>query len=130
LQRDEHGRRRIDDPTDYVRREIAEVLRRKALVVPVLVGDAVLPERTDLPMDLRGLPLRQYRTVRLRDAEQDVERLADELVSILAGAPETPSDRRAEPVDAPATVSNTFSGEVSAPNSVFGIAYGVGSSGS
>lgn len=122
LERGEDGRRRIDDPKDYVRREIAAVLGRDALVIPVLVGDATLPDPDDLPLELRGLPLRQYRTMRLRAAEHDAAQLADELVRILDG---TVADggRPAAAADAPpATVSNTFNGPVDAPGATFGVA--------
>src|SRR5262249_17781684 len=37
------GGRRIDDPQDYVHREIAIALGREVMIVPVLVGDAVMP---------------------------------------------------------------------------------------
>jgi hypothetical protein len=117
LDRDDGGNRRIDDPTDYVRREIAEALRRDVAVVPVLVGDATLPDATELPSDVEDLPLRQFRTLRFRGAEQDVERLADELVALIGA--KAPSDDHAGPTPSP-TVSNVFQAPVHAPRSVFG----------
>jgi hypothetical protein len=125
LEADRHGRRRIDDPSDYVRREIAEALRRGALVVPVLVGDAKLPVADALPEDLRNLPLHQYRTLRFRGVEQDVDRLAGELVILLDGPPAAGTGHRAagDP-DAAAdqsTVTNTFHDKVDARRAVFGV---------
>src|SRR5213596_405363 len=38
--RDRHGRRRLDDPNDYVRVEIRTTLERNVLVIPVLVQGA------------------------------------------------------------------------------------------
>lgn len=47
--------RRLDDPDDPVRLEIATALDREAQIIPVLVDGAVLPDRDDLPEPLRGL---------------------------------------------------------------------------
>ena len=38
------GRRRLDDPRDWVRLEVAAALRRDILVVPVLIDGARLPD--------------------------------------------------------------------------------------
>jgi hypothetical protein len=55
----ESGRRRLDDPHDLTRAEIATALRRKVTVIPVLVGNATMPESADLPDDLKPLARRQ-----------------------------------------------------------------------
>jgi hypothetical protein len=53
---DSEGRRRLDDPDDWVRQETATALARDDIrVVPVLVGGAVLPAAADLPEDLQLL---------------------------------------------------------------------------
>lgn len=81
------GRRLIDDPTDYVRLEIAHALgRNDVVVVPVLVGDTPMPAAYDLPADIAGLASRQYIRLRVRDAEYDASRLVDELVELLGEA--------------------------------------------
>src|SRR5271165_4322803 len=49
------GRRRLDDPKDWVRLEVAAALRRDVLVIPVLVDGARLPEPASLPEELRPL---------------------------------------------------------------------------
>jgi len=49
------GRRRLDDPKDWVRLEVAAALRRDILVVPVLVEGARLPDPASLPEELRAL---------------------------------------------------------------------------
>src|SRR5262249_32911091 len=41
--RDQSGRRRLEVPEDYVRREIGEALRRNLSVIPVLLDGARLP---------------------------------------------------------------------------------------
>lgn len=58
---DAQGRRRLDNPDDWVRQEIAAALRRGIRVVPVLVDDAPLPAEAALPEDLRPLVKRQTR---------------------------------------------------------------------
>lgn len=120
LERGEDGRRRIDDPKDYVRREVAEALRREAVVVPILVGDSELPPAGELPLELRGLALCQYRTLRFRDAVQDADRLADELVAML-DEPATDPDPDPAPAAVAPSVVNNFHGRVDVSNGVFGI---------
>jgi hypothetical protein len=56
---DSQGRRRLDDPNDFVRLEIAAALQRNIRVVPVLVGGAVMPKAEDLPPGLETLARRQ-----------------------------------------------------------------------
>jgi hypothetical protein len=49
------GSRRLDNPDDFVRLEIATALKRKIRVIPVLVDGASLPRPSDLPDDLKSL---------------------------------------------------------------------------
>ena len=49
------GRRRLDDPKDWVRLEVAAALRRDILVVPVLVEGARVPDPISLPEELQAL---------------------------------------------------------------------------
>lgn len=53
------GRRRLDRPDDFVRREIEQALSSGKPVVPVLVGGAAMPLADALPPALRGLANRQ-----------------------------------------------------------------------
>lgn len=46
---DEYGRRRLDNPEDFVRLEIEAALTRGVRVIPVLVNGAGMPRSTDLP---------------------------------------------------------------------------------
>jgi len=55
---DSNGRRRIDDPQDFVRLETASALRREIPVVPVLVQGARMPSADQLPPDLADLAYR------------------------------------------------------------------------
>ncbi len=52
---DDRGRRRLDDPNDFVRVEIASAFRQNIPVIPVLVGDAKMPRPEDLPAPLTAL---------------------------------------------------------------------------
>ena len=69
------GTRRLDEPDDYVRREVGAALAAGVRVVPVLVDRAELPAPEDLPEALR--PLAQRQAVALRDAtwHRDVDAL-------------------------------------------------------
>jgi TolB-like protein/tetratricopeptide (TPR) repeat protein len=53
------GSRRIDDPNDFVRLEIASALKCKIPVIPVLVDDARMPKQDKLPPDIEPLVYRQ-----------------------------------------------------------------------
>jgi hypothetical protein len=72
---DAQGRRRLEDPDDHVRSEVRSALQSTHPVVPVLVGEAVLPSEEELPTDLAALVRRQ--AVELHDETwlQDVEML-------------------------------------------------------
>ena len=52
---DGSGRRRLDEPDDFVRLEVGGALRRDIRVIPVLVGGAKMPDAHELPDDLAGL---------------------------------------------------------------------------
>jgi hypothetical protein len=76
---DEEGRRRLDDPDDYVRFEIRTALRRGMRVIPVLVDGARPLRHQQLPHDLRRL-------ARLNALEMGYDRYqydADRLIAII-----------------------------------------------
>jgi TIR domain len=52
---DKAGRRRLDDPRDFVRIEIEAALKQRKLVVPVLVQNVSMPRREELPSGLKPL---------------------------------------------------------------------------
>jgi hypothetical protein len=56
--KDENGNRRLDDPTDFVRLEIAQALRRGIRVIPVLVEGAAMPPKPALPEEIQSLARR------------------------------------------------------------------------
>ena len=55
---DDSGRRRLDDPMDFVRLETASALKRDIPVIPVLVHGASMPRAEQLPPDLADLAFR------------------------------------------------------------------------
>jgi hypothetical protein len=61
------GERRLDNPEDFVRLEVALALAGEAVVIPVLVGGAVMPAEEDLPPDL--VPLAHRHALTLFDAD-------------------------------------------------------------
>ena len=56
--KDTAGNRRLDDPNDFVRIELASALRRDIPVIPVLVRGAKMPRPEQLPEDLKDLAYR------------------------------------------------------------------------
>ncbi len=56
--KEESGRRRLDDPSDFVRLEIASAIKREIPVIPVLVRGAGMPRAEQLPTDLTELAYR------------------------------------------------------------------------
>jgi hypothetical protein len=56
---DEQGTRRLDNPNDFVRLEIAGALKRNIPVFPILVDGADMPRAQDLPDELAALSRQQ-----------------------------------------------------------------------
>lgn len=103
------GSRRIDDPSDFVRLEIASALKRNIPVVPVLVQGAKVPAAGQLPPDLADLAWRN--AVELSHARwaSDVQVLAKSLAKHVGGTvdasvPERGGSRRTALVVAAAAV--------------------------
>jgi hypothetical protein len=83
---DEAGRRRLDNPEDWVRQEIAMALARPDIrVIPVLMGEAASPRTEDLPDDLKPLARRQKVEISESRWEYDVGQLIDNVLVPLVG---------------------------------------------
>lgn len=52
---DEAGQRRLDNPDDQLRIEVATALQRGTTVIPILIHGARLPSPEELPADIRAL---------------------------------------------------------------------------
>ncbi len=72
-----HGRLRR--PGDYVRKEVEHALRTGAAVIPLLVEDARMPARRQLPGTLRGLANQNAVALCDRTWDEDTRQLVDEL---------------------------------------------------
>lgn len=97
LVRHASGRLRLSDRGDYVRLEIAAALKRKGVkVIPVLVHDAQMPRKREVPAELQ--PLLQRNAVELRDRawSTDVSRLIRALER-LVGKPTSGTGASASP---------------------------------
>ena len=81
---DEHGRRRLDDPDDFVRLEIEAALTRNVRVIPILVDGARMPHAEELPASLVKLVRRQALELSPARFEFDTSRLLDVLDWTLA----------------------------------------------
>jgi hypothetical protein len=81
---DEHGRRRLDDPDDFVRLEIEAALTRRVRVIPILVEGAQMPRADELPDSLVRLMRRQALELSPNRFEADTSRLLKVLDMTLA----------------------------------------------
>lgn len=75
--------RRIDNPDDWVRLEIATLLERKIRVIPVLVGSAIMPKSTELPECLQPLARRQAHEISDNRFHMDINKLIQVLEKAL-----------------------------------------------
>ncbi len=91
---DKKGRRRLDDPNDFMRLEIATALKRGIWVIPVLVDDATMPYAEQLPGDLQRLCRRNALEVGERDFDHHIERLVRALERISGDASSAPTPRK------------------------------------
>ena len=76
---DAQGRRRLEDPEDFVRLEVETALRRGIPVLPLLVQGASVPQGDQLPPSLSSLARRQALELSDRRWRADVGRLIEEL---------------------------------------------------
>jgi hypothetical protein len=74
---DAQGRRRLDDPGDYVRLELETALAHRVTVIPVLMEGAQMPAATELPESLKELPLQNALPLNDERWDYDTQRLAE-----------------------------------------------------
>jgi hypothetical protein len=92
------GKRRLDNPKDFVRVEVRGALTRDIPVVPVMLDGAEIPDEAQLPDDIKGLLSRNAEFVEYRNFDADVQRLLKKL-GVSANAKQTA---------APATIAGTL----------------------
>jgi hypothetical protein len=83
--KDEHGRLRLDDPSDFVRLELEAAFERAVPVIPILVAGVEIPPPNALPETLRPLSYLQALPIR-RDPDfvSDIFKLKREIKRILS----------------------------------------------
>ena len=97
---DEQGRRRLDDPDDYVRFEVQTALRRGVRVIPVLVDNARPLRQQQLPAELQKLARLNALELSYGRFQYDSDRLLDLIQRVLAavgGQAAKPPGRQADP---------------------------------
>ena len=106
--KDEAGRRRLEDPDDFVRREVEAALERDIPVIPVLTGGATMPRPEQLPESIRPLVFRQGTQVRPDpDFAPDIDRLC-RFVATHIGLPDTAAAPAPPAAPPRATLQETF----------------------
>jgi hypothetical protein len=77
--KDEMGKRRLDNDSDFVRLEIASALRRDIPVIPVRVQGATIPRPDQLPDDLKDFAYRNAVELTHERWNSDVQVLVEKL---------------------------------------------------
>jgi TIR domain len=96
--KDARGRRRLDDPHDFVGVEIAAALERDIPVIPVLIQGATMPTQADLPAHLQGLARRNALEMSDSHWNDDWEQLTRGIDRLLSWP--SPRDRPERPNNA------------------------------
>jgi formylglycine-generating enzyme required for sulfatase activity len=86
---DEDGKRRLHDPDDFIRLEIATALKRGIRVIPVLVDGASMPRSVDLVDELKPF-------VRLQALEVSQDRFRSDSEPLMTAVKQALKEARAE----------------------------------
>ena len=84
------GRRRLDDPDDFVRLEIETALRQGKPVFPVLVEGARMPTASELPASVAPIAASNAIEIADRHFTADMRRLLAAMCSVRAAATKSP----------------------------------------
>jgi TIR domain len=110
--KDARGRRRLDDPRDLVRLEIAAGLERNIPVIPVLMQGASMPIEEDLPDQIQSLARRNALEMSDRHWNYDWDRLTQALDQLTRPTapkrsyPKQPVDREGQVTPEPIETSD------------------------
>ncbi len=88
----DHGQRRLDDPGDYVRREIEAALRSGVRVIPVLLDGTRMPRADELPPSLRDLATRRAHEISRTTFDADIVKLLQAIDGVLAASADPQQD--------------------------------------
>jgi tetratricopeptide (TPR) repeat protein len=83
--KDETGRRRLDNPDDFVVIEIAGALARKIPVIPVLLDGTRIPKASELPDAIKALVRRNAVEILSTEFGRDAEALIEKIREVLNG---------------------------------------------
>jgi hypothetical protein len=83
------GRKRLQDPKDVLRIEIAHALKKKEGVIPTLVGGAKMPAAKQFPSALAGLVRRHGIALRDEDWARSMQFRFEKLQDIVRGGGKT-----------------------------------------
>jgi formylglycine-generating enzyme required for sulfatase activity len=82
--RDETGARRLDNPDDFVRFEIARAFSRRIPFVPLLLDGASMPGVGELPLNLVQLSFQQGMLLRGESFDDDGDKIGRRLKELIA----------------------------------------------
>ena len=82
---DAAGQKRLENPDDYVRTEIATALKRNIRVIPLLIQGAAMPSARELPDDLAPLSRRNAFEIHDSSWRDDIRRLVTALERAIKG---------------------------------------------
>jgi hypothetical protein len=80
--RDANGRRRLDNPADFVRVELAAALRRGIPVIPILLDGAEAPPAEQLPENIRELSRKAGLFIHHQTFDSDIDRLVQAITRL------------------------------------------------
>src|SRR5262245_53981610 len=86
--KDEKGRIRLENATDFVRMEIEAALKRDIVITPVLVKGAQMPAADQLPAEIRDLAYRNGFELSHNRWESDMRELMRRLRLVVSGQAE------------------------------------------
>jgi len=99
---DATGERRLDDPGDWIRRELTEAFAAGVRVIPILTDQAELPRAAELPPDIAALSRCQYRHLRRREPTAGLARIVADLTGLDPGLASAAHSRDNAPRQLPA----------------------------
>ncbi len=91
---DVEGRRRLDNSSDYVRREIRDAMNQGLRVIPVLLGRAAMPEESQLPPDIKRLAKLQNVTLKHETFKTDLHELTKKLEQFVGPVGSAPRSKQ------------------------------------